>query len=377
MKLETLDGTEDLVIPPGTQPGPRVRAPSAGRSAPPGPRPRRPDRPGACRRADEAERRRDRPARGPSPKVAGRRSGTARKGCSRGSSRRSPDVTDGASPTATVAGAARRRPSGRARPRADHLADDVEHHLRRVLRLRDGESVVVTDGARSLADDRRSGVGVVADARSRSASVVDEDRHRSRSRSRRRSRRAIGSTGSSRRPSSSASVDSCCSTPNGRRSGGRRIAPSSNSTVSGGSPTRARARVGGSGARDRRTRSSRRRAADAAVAEPGAARRVAGEPMIAIGPEGGWTRRELARAPRRVGLGAKRPACGDGGRRCDHAPSDQVTVRGGLRVAMACRFVLAQARAGKHMPQLRTQQGGPTHDIFRRRRTLGVQPAGR
>jgi len=41
----------------------------------------------------------------------------------------------------------------------------------------------------------------------------------------------------------------------------------------------------------------------AAVAEPGSVGAVGVESMIAIGPEGGWTDDELARSPRRIGLG--------------------------------------------------------------------------
>ena len=90
---------------------------------------------------------------------------------------------------------------------------------------------------------------------------------------------------------------------------------------------------------DRRTGGCRRRAPTRCGRRTWCHGVIDGESMIAIGPEGGWTDDELARSPRRIGLGDKCPACGDRCRRRDHAPTDQVTVRGGLPVTRPCRFV--------------------------------------
>jgi 16S rRNA (uracil1498-N3)-methyltransferase len=180
--------------------------------------------------------------------------------------------------------------------------DEVEHHLRRVLRVRDGESIVVTDGA---------GRWRMSVARLAGSSLTLE---------------TVGAPQSADRqhPFTLATA-----MPKGDRLdwlvqkavelGVDRIVllHADRSTV------RWRTeRAGKQLARLRRiadesTRQSRRvwrtdidgpvEASEvlphAAVAEPGGAEPAADESMIAIGPEGGWTDGELALAPRRIGLG--------------------------------------------------------------------------
>lgn len=183
------------------------------------------------------------------------------------------------------------------------LADDVEHHLRRVLRIRDGESVVVTDGR---------GRWRMTLARVSGSSLWLEP---------------IGEVGREPAPDS---FTLATAIPKGDRLdwlvqktvelGVSRLVllDAERSTVrwKGERVDRQLARV--RRIADEATRQSRRvwRAeidgpvpaasvlVDAAVAEVGAANVPADEPIIAIGPEGGWSQSELDLAPRRVGLGA-------------------------------------------------------------------------
>jgi len=180
--------------------------------------------------------------------------------------------------------------------------DEVEHHLRRVLRVRDGESIVVTDGVGRwrMSVARVSGSSLTLEA---TGAVMVEDRCE---------------------PFTLATA-----MPKGDRLdwlvqktvelGVDRIVllHAERSTVRWKAERAEKHLVRLRRIADESTRQSRRvwrtqidgpvDATDvlplAAVAEPGATATVDGEPMIAIGPEGGWTDEELARSPRRIGLG--------------------------------------------------------------------------
>lgn len=180
--------------------------------------------------------------------------------------------------------------------------DEVEHHLRRVLRVRDGESIVVTDGAGrwKLSVARVSGSSLTLEA---AGPVVVEDRNDA--------------------------FTLATAMPKGDRLdwlvrktvelGVDRIVllHTERSTVRWKAERAEKQLVRLRRIADESTRQSRRvwrtridgpvDAAEilplAAVAEPGATEVIDGESMIAIGPEGGWTDDELARSPRRIGLG--------------------------------------------------------------------------
>lgn len=180
--------------------------------------------------------------------------------------------------------------------------DAVEHHLRRVLRVRDGESLAVTDGAGRwrMTVARTSGSSLTLDA--------------------------VGVPVLEERPDP---FTLATAMPKGDRLdwlvqktvelGVARIVllHAERSTVRW-KPARAEQQL----TRLRRiadesTRQSRRVwrtaidgpqaalevLASAAIAEPGEAGSARGEAMIAIGPEGGWTEGELACSTRRIGLG--------------------------------------------------------------------------
>jgi 16S rRNA (uracil1498-N3)-methyltransferase len=182
------------------------------------------------------------------------------------------------------------------------LPDDVEHHLRRVLRVRDGDSISVTDGA---------GRWRMAVVRLSGSSLTLE---------------AVGAVAVDDRPEP---FTLATAMPKGDRLdwlvqktvelGVDRIVllHAERSTVRWKADRAEKQLVRLRRIADESTRQSRRVwrteidgpvDADevlplAAVAEPGAAGAVGDESMIAIGPEGGWTDDELARSPRRVGLG--------------------------------------------------------------------------
>jgi len=182
------------------------------------------------------------------------------------------------------------------------LPDDVEHHLRRVLRLRDGTPVSVTDGAGRWRMTAARVSGASLHLESAGAVVVEErgphftlataipkgdrldwlvqktveigvDRikflHAERSTVRWKRDRAPTQLARLRRIADEATRQS------------RRVW---RTDIDG--PTEAAEML-----------------ADAAIAEPGGAMMNGAEPMIAVGPEGGWTDAELALSPRRVGLG--------------------------------------------------------------------------
>jgi 16S rRNA (uracil1498-N3)-methyltransferase len=195
-------------------------------------------------------------------------------------------------------------------PAASHLdhevivpGDDVQHHLRRVLRLRDGESVSVTDGAGRwrIAIVRLAPAALTLEA---AGDVVVEQR--------------------------TAPFTLATAIPKGDRLdwlvqktvelGVDRIllVHAERSTVRW-KHERAEKQLGRLGRiADESTRQSRRvwrteiggpvTASEilplAAIAEPGGSGVAADESMIAVGPEGGWSDAELALSSRRVGLGA-------------------------------------------------------------------------
>ena len=306
--LPTLDGDEELVVPAGHPAGPGVRAARA--AACPG-----------CRAAAVA-------TCGPSSSSRCRRSSTTRRPTllrQLAEKRGEPVEPAGQGPVlADQVGVLVGRPMDEAlrRSAAHVLVADVAapvarrrrrvHHLRRVLRLRDGDAVTVTDGAgrwRAVplaavalepdgAVDRRrrarppvtiavappkgerlewlvqkcTEVGVdrivLLDAE---RSVVRWDGERAERQLDRLRRIAVEAAMQSRRvwlPELSRAR------PGGRRAG---VEPSSPSRVAG--------RVG------------------------------AGDTVVAIGPEGGWSPAELAAARRPVSLGAERAAGRDGRRR--------------------------------------------------------------
>jgi len=180
--------------------------------------------------------------------------------------------------------------------------DAVEHHLRRVLRVRDGESVAVTDGAGrwKMSVVRLSGSSLTLEA---AGAVIAEERPE---------------------PFTLATA-----MPKGDRLdwlvqkaaelGVERIVllHAERSTVRWKADRAAKQLVRLRRIADESTRQSRRvwrteidgpvvaheMLPLAAVAEPGSVGAVGVESMIAIGPEGGWTDDELARSPRRIGLG--------------------------------------------------------------------------
>ncbi len=182
------------------------------------------------------------------------------------------------------------------------LPDDVEHHLRRVLRVRNGESVAVTDGAGRW---RMSAVRIVGSSLTLEAAgaLVVEDRPEA--------------------------FTLATAIPKGDRLdwlvqktvelGVDRIVllHAERSTVRWKTERAEKQLARLRRIADESTRQSRRvwravidgpvEAHDilplAAVAEPGGTGRVGDESMIAIGPEGGWTEDELARARARIGLG--------------------------------------------------------------------------
>ena len=182
------------------------------------------------------------------------------------------------------------------------VGDDVEHHLRRVLRLRDGDSVSVTDGAGRwrMAAVRTSSSTLHLEA---TGEIVVEER--------------------------ADSFTLATAIPKGDRLdwlvqktveigvGEIVLIDAERSAVRWG-PERARKQLGRlRRIADEGVRQSRRiwRAeltgpipandilTTAAIAEPGGDRMDANESLVAIGPEGGWTDGELALSTRRVGLG--------------------------------------------------------------------------
>jgi len=180
--------------------------------------------------------------------------------------------------------------------------DEVEHHLRRVLRVRDGESIALTDGAGrwKMSVVRLSGSSVMLEA---VGAVVVEDRPEPFT-------LATAMPKGDRldwlvQKTAELGVDRIVLL-HAERSTVRWKAERAEKQL-----TRLR-RIA-----DESTRQSRRVwrtaihgpvAADevlplAAVAEPGAVGVARDESMIAIGPEGGWTDDELAQSSRRVGLG--------------------------------------------------------------------------
>jgi len=181
------------------------------------------------------------------------------------------------------------------------LADDARHHLRRVLRLRDGEPVTVTDGA------GRWRAGVVADG---GASIE-----------------AAGEVQYVERRTPALTV--AAAAPKGDRLDwlvakctevgiDRLIVLDAEHSVVRWSPERAGKQLERWGRIMAEASMQSRRvwlpeisgpvpAADvlatAAVAEPGGRRVAAGDVLIAIGPEGGWSPAELALAGDTVSLG--------------------------------------------------------------------------
>jgi 16S rRNA (uracil1498-N3)-methyltransferase len=180
--------------------------------------------------------------------------------------------------------------------------EDVEHHLRRVLRAREGESIAVTDGAGRwrMTEVRLSGSSFTLEA---VGDPVQDD---------------------SPRPFTLATA-----MPKGDRLdwlvqktvelGVHRIVllHAERSTVRW-KPERVDKQLTRlQRIADESTRQSRRVwrsvvegpvaageiLSSAAVAEPGETGHPRDEAMIAIGPEGGWTETELAASPRRIGLG--------------------------------------------------------------------------
>ncbi|WP_051063012.1 RsmE family RNA methyltransferase, partial [Ilumatobacter nonamiensis] len=180
--------------------------------------------------------------------------------------------------------------------------DEVEHHLRRVLRLREGEQVSVTDGA---------GRWRVAVARVGGSTLHLE---------------AIGDVVTEER---SAPFTLATAVPKGDRLDwlvqktveigvDRIVFVDAERSVVRWKPDRVEKQLGRlRRIADESTRQSRRVwrtelegpvpagtvLERAAVAEPGGPPIDAHESLIAIGPEGGWSEAELALAPRRVGLG--------------------------------------------------------------------------
>ena len=140
--------SKQLVDPGRNAAGSRVRAASAGCAAPPWTRSRRPAGPGPGRGAAQADRPRGRTADRVRRGTRRSRRATPRKGSSPGSSRRSRDRLGTPPPScdrcrcaAPVGGPCRRRlTSARDGDAVVVIDDDVEHHLRRVLRLRAGET---------------------------------------------------------------------------------------------------------------------------------------------------------------------------------------------------------------------------------------------
>ena len=181
------------------------------------------------------------------------------------------------------------------------IDDDVEHHLRRVLRLRDGEHVSVTDGAgrwrmcvvvgaTRLSLESSSAVAVVPESAgfTLASAIPKGDRvdwlvqkttelgadrvlllHAERSATRWKAERAAKQLSRLQRIADEALRQS------------RRVW---RCTIAG--PVDAVDVLEG-----------------AAIAEPGGEPLRGDEPMVAIGPEGGWTDTELARSPRRVAIG--------------------------------------------------------------------------
>ena len=149
LRIETLDGEEDLLIPAGHPDRAAVQAPGPGRPRPAGPGPGRPHRLGRGRGPREAQPPRRRRSSAGWPSCGGRTSPPARKASSPRS--RAPSSSRWAG-----------RPTSRPRPTSSSscgepapggLADTVDvagedgHHLARVLRLRVGETVTVADGS--------------------------------------------------------------------------------------------------------------------------------------------------------------------------------------------------------------------------------------
>ncbi|MGA9276027.1 RsmE family RNA methyltransferase [Ilumatobacter sp.] len=183
------------------------------------------------------------------------------------------------------------------------LDDDVEHHLRRVLRLRDGDDVSVTDGAGSWRMSRVRLSGSTLSLEAVGEIVVEE-----------RSDRFTLATAIPKgdrvdwlvQKTVEIGVDRIVFV-DAERSAVRWKPDRAVKQL-----TRLR-RIA-----DESTRQSRRvwrteidgpvpaaeLLGDAVIAEPGGAPVRGDEPLVAIGPEGGWTESELALSPRRVGLGS-------------------------------------------------------------------------
>lgn len=182
------------------------------------------------------------------------------------------------------------------------LGDEVEHHLRRVLRLRDGEQVSVTDGGGrwTMAVVRINASTLYLES---AGDVVTEDR--------------------------SAPFTIATAIPKGDRLdwlvqktvevGVDRIVfiDAERSVVRWKRERAEKQLVRLQRIADESTRQSRRIwrtelegpvpartiLARSAIAEPGGSQVASDEALIAIGPEGGWSDEELELAPRRVGLG--------------------------------------------------------------------------
>lgn len=180
------------------------------------------------------------------------------------------------------------------------LASDVEHHLERVLRLLDGQAVSVTDGAgrwrmavwRSATSDLEVTGDVVVEQRgvplTLATSIPKGDR-----------------------------VDVLVQKSTELGVGRIQFLHAEHSVVRWKSDRAAKQLVRLARIADEAVRQSRRlwrvsvdgpvAALDvlggAAVAEPGGGRLSGDEPMVAIGPEGGWSDSELAMAGRKVSLG--------------------------------------------------------------------------
>ena len=236
--LPTLDGDEELHRPGRHPAGSRVHAAQPRRAPPAGAWPRRPAGPARRRGADEARRRGGGPA-APAGRASAASSSTRRtRACSRASSRRSrrPAMDERAAP--------RRRPTCSSPTSPRRCADDATaHHLRRVLRLRDGELVTVTDGAGRWRPCRLSGAGArgrrrhgrrsirpatpVTDRRGpaegRAAGVAGAEVHRGRRRPARAARRRAVRRALGRRTGRRGSWSGCGGSPPRRRCSRRRV----------------------------------------------------------------------------------------------------------------------------------------------------------
>ena len=179
------------------------------------------------------------------------------------------------------------------------LDADALHHLSRVLRLRRGQPITVTDGGGRwragafTGDDVEVAGPVQIDSPSDPPLTSPSPR-----------RKATGWSGSSPSARRSGSIAWCCSRPTTPSSAGRRIASSGSSNDCAGSPSRRRCSRVESGCRRSLGRCRRSTCCRGlAVAEPGGPPLTDADTAIAIGPEGGWSSKELEVAASMVSLG--------------------------------------------------------------------------